>query len=89
MMNSWILNSKDILFLGFLEMSCPTFNSSYSLINGSCYYFEAQSLNYENAQTNCDGKFGIGIQSGLFEPRNMHTNQLVAAEAQNIDQTYL
>jgi hypothetical protein len=41
-------------------MSCPTLNSSYSLINGSCYYFEAQSLNYESAQTNCNEKFGIG-----------------------------
>ena len=58
-------------------------NPNYKVISGSCYYFEnTSSLNYDDAQLNCQDKFA-NFFGGLFEPRLASTNQLVYAEAIN------
>ena len=58
-------------------------NPNYVVISGSCYYFENNStLNYTNAQLNCQNKFGH-LHGGLFEPRLYSINQLVYDEAVN------
>ena len=63
--------------------NCPVSNPNYKIISGSCYYFENNSsLNYADAQLNCQDKFGNFV-GGLFEPRLASTNQLVYAEAIN------
>ena len=58
-------------------------NPNYVVISGSCYYIENTStLNYADAQLNCQNKFGH-LHGGLFEPRLYSINQLVYAEASN------
>ena len=58
-------------------------NPNYKIISGSCYYFEnTSSLNYDDAQLNCQDKFANSF-GGLFEPRLASTNQLVYDEAIN------
>ena len=66
-----------------LDFVCPVSNPNYVVISGSCYYFEnTSSMNYYDAQLNCQNKFGH-LYGGLFEPRLYSTNQLVYAEALN------
>ena len=66
-----------------LEFICPVSNPNYKVISGSCYYIENTStLNYADAQLNCQDKFG-NLVGGLIEPRLASTNQLVYAEALN------
>ena len=66
-----------------LDFVCPVSNPNYVVISGSCYYFEnTSSMNYSDAQLNCQNKFGH-LHGGLFEPRNFNTNQLVYNEALN------
>jgi hypothetical protein len=56
-------------------------NPNYVVISDSCYYIENNTtMNYEDAQLNCQKKFG-NLVGGLFEPRNASTNQLVYVEA--------
>ena len=63
--------------------NCPVSNPNYKVISGTCYYFgNTASLNYADAQLNCQDKFG-NLVGGLFEPRLASTNQLVYAEASN------
>ena len=54
-------------------------------ISGSCYYIEnTTTLNYADAQLNCQNKFG-NLGGKLFEPRLANTNQLVSAAAANFE----
>ena len=54
-------------------------------ISGSCYYIEnTTTLNYADAQLNCQNKFG-NLVGKLFEPRLANTNQLVSAAAANFE----
>lgn len=59
---------------------CPIFNPSYRALNGSCYYFETQELDYTTAQENCRNKSG-STNARLFEPRDTFTNKMVGAIA--------
>ena len=65
------------LYLG-TSFTCPTDQSNYQSIDGGCYYFEAQSFQYQEAQDNCGTKFQGGR---LFEPRSISINDKVAQAA--------
>ena len=40
------------------------------MIQNKCYYFEKMAMNYETAQNNCKGKFGL-FASNLIEPTGL------------------
>ena len=58
---------------------CPTENSNYRYILGRCYFFESEELDFDRAQTNCQGKFPRG--GHLFEPTSLQLNKEIAKEA--------
>ena len=57
-------------------------NPNYKVISGTCYYIDTTKKNYDEAQLNCQNKFG-NLVGKLFEPRLANTNQLVSAAAAN------
>merc|ERR1719270_12141 len=63
------------------ELTCPTSSdSNYVFVEGSCYYFESELLNYHDAQANCKLKFGK--ESGhLAEPISLSVAKLIAEKA--------
>ena len=67
------------MFAYLSAFHCPTeTNSNYKMFGYICYYFETQRMNFTDAQTSCDSKFG---SSGgyLAEPqtaeRSMELNK--------------
>ena len=48
----------------------------YKMFGSICYYFETQIMNFNDAQTSCETKFG---SSGgkLFEPKDLATHNAV------------
>ena len=56
---------------------CPIqTDSKYKMFGNICYYFETQEMNFTDAQTSCETKFG---SSGgkLFEPKDLATHNAV------------
>ena len=63
-------------------------NPNYFTISGTCYYIEdTTKMTYSNAQLNCRNK--LGTSWILFEPRDVNTNELVAAAAATSQITYV
>ena len=47
------------------------------MIDGICIYFEVLKLDLAQAKVNCISKFGNGNNGRLFEPKSLHTHELV------------
>ena len=52
------------------------------MIQDKCYYFEKNVMNYETAQNNCKGKFGL-FTSNLIEPKNLEELEAILEAAKN------
>ena len=59
---------------------CPTSDSHYKVINGSCLYFETTPMNYSDAQSNCRNKYGDNT-GRLFEPHSQTPQRTLHEEA--------
>ena len=62
---------------------CPVDDSQYQIIENYCFYFEKNSLNYDNATYNCKEKLGNDY-GGLYEPSSIAEQEKVAKLADEV-----
>ena len=64
--------------------TCPTEDSRYLNIDGKCFYFEKNFLNYTVAKANCEEKLKLQGQGKLYEPKTLAENEKIADEFQTL-----
>ena len=69
------------------NLMCPSSDTHYKMINGSCFYFETTPLNYSDAQANCRNKLGNDI-GRLFEPQSPMPQRILYEEAIKLAEIY-
>ena len=55
------------------EISCPTSDPKYHIVDGVCLYYESTELNFDDAIQNCHTKFQA--TGRLFEPKTVAINR--------------
>ena len=55
------------------EISCPTSDPKYHIVDGVCLYYETTNLNFDRAIQNCRTKFQA--TGRLFEPKTVAINR--------------
>ena len=63
---------------------CPTEDLDYKTINGRCFYFEKNKLDFENAKANCKEKLQLYGQGKLFEPDTLAESNKLAKISDSI-----
>ena len=63
---------------------CPTEDLGYRKIDGRCFYFEKNKLDFENAKANCKEKLQLYGQGKLFEPNTQAENDKIAKISESI-----
>ena len=65
-------------------LGCPS-SSYYETINGQCYFFEKSKKTYQQAQINCQLKFGSYQSGRLVEPMSVKIGKALFTKAKALN----